>query len=152
MVGAIAAAYVAKQAIDVLSPGIINNINGINSYPKLDYEIRSNSKIDTKVDPTILYPNELEVRKDCTTAIIKNGDVIRGNRLTLVESVDHINMGGNIICDNEKSAFMVSVFFPEYIGPEIDLNQKPGNVYYYHYHPDRNSHRHIWYYTTKLGG
>ena len=51
------------------------------------------------------------------------------------------------MCDDVYSAKMVASGFPGFIGPEIDKNQKPGNSYYFHFHPDRYSHRHIWVYT-----
>lgn len=50
------------------------------------------------------------------------------------------------MCDDHDSAYMVATIFPEHTNYEIDKKQKNGNVYYWHYHPDRYSHRHIWFY------
>jgi len=55
-------------------------------------------------------------------------------------------MGKDVMCNNELNAYRVASVFPNYIGKEIDKYQKPGNTYYWHFHPDRNSHIHIWYY------
>jgi len=73
--------------------------------------------------------------------------VDRGTRLTIDESINHVKFGGNVMCDNQQSALMVASGFPDFFGPEIDKNRKPGYTYYYHFHPDRDSHRHIWIYT-----
>ena len=51
------------------------------------------------------------------------------------------------MCDNFYAASLVADNFPNKIGPEIDANRKPGRKYYQHFHPDRNSHRHIWFIT-----
>ena len=89
-----------------------------------------------------IYKND----NPCTKAYFGvNGDIMRGKRLTIGESVIHITKGGNVMCDDFYSANMVAVAFPKRVGPEIDKNQLPGKKYYYHFHPDRYSHRHIWF-------
>jgi len=45
------------------------------------------------------------------------------------------------MCDDSGSALMVAVMFPGFI-----LDPPHGGTGYYpHYHPDRTSHRHIWF-------
>ncbi|MBE6144280.1 MAG: RHS repeat-associated core domain-containing protein [Firmicutes bacterium] len=87
--------------------------------------------------------------KPCTEAWLSNGDVARGNRLTIDESYIHVSNGHDVMCDNQFSAHQVAQRFVGYIGPEIDKKQLPGNKYYCHYHPDRTSHRHIWFYSMQ---
>ncbi len=84
----------------------------------------------------------------CTTAEIVHGDVERGNRLTIQQTYQYVELGGNVMCDNDFYARQVATMFPEYVGPEIDnpSHWKIGNKYYYHYHKDdHETKNHIWF-------
>ena len=89
-----------------------------------------------------------DVTKPCTPAkLTKSGDVIRLNpRMDIKTTVTAVKSGASVMCDDQASALAVAINFNGFIGPEIDKYQKPGYTYYDHYHPDRYSHRHIWYY------
>ncbi len=126
---------------DVISNSFLNP-------PKSHVKPKEDTKTDVQVKPVVPYAPTYEESKPCTTAKFNPSktDVIPGERLTISESVNHVKFGGNVICDNQSSALSVAVEFGIFIGPEIDSNRKTGYTYYYHYHPDRNSHRHIWFY------
>jgi len=76
-----------------------------------------------------------------------NNDVIVGRELTLEEACIRVSMGFDLMCANEEAAVVILLlnryFNP--VGPE--KHGRPGqDGYYWHYHPNRNSHIHIWYY------
>ena len=149
VIGVAATYYAATAAAEVLVPvGADFLRNPYYNMPKFEYKIQDKTKTDTKFKPIVPYIPKNPTNKPCTTATLGGGDVVRGKRLTVIESIGYVTIGGNVMCDNQSSALLVAVAFPGFIGPEIDVNQKPGNTYYPHYHPDRNSHRHIWFYPT----
>ncbi len=130
--------------------GVANVLDTI--APKLNFDPNYKEKEETKekaqenVKPVIPYAPKEEKLKPCTTAQIFNNDVVRGYRMTIEEAYYHVSFGYDVMCDTQQNALSVAVKFRGFIGPEIDKNQKSGYKYYYHYHPDRNSHRHIWIY------
>ncbi len=143
-------AYVGtKKAVETVAVGITDAIsNPYYNPPKLDIKTKEDTKTDVDVKPIVPYAPSYEESKPCTTAKFNPSktDIITGKRLTIGESQTHVELGGNVICDNKNSALSVAIGFGIFIGPEIDKNKKPNHVYYWHYHPDRDSHRHIWFY------
>ena len=141
--GAKVAAPVIYDAVSRVGAAAKTLIGSINiSKPK--------EKVQSKA---IAIPNtnsqnfETPKFKPCTEAKLFNGDVLRGDRLTIDEAYYHVLVGNDVMCDNRYYAYEVAKKFKYHLlKPEIDKIQIPGNKYYYHYHPDRNSHRHIWYY------
>ncbi len=143
--GAIAAYPAVKAAVDSITPALSAVDRVLNYKPRelVEPKVKEKDKAIPYMPPS---PNKID-EKPCTTATLSSGDVTRGKRLTIYESINHVQFGGNVMCDDVYSAKMVASGFPGFIGPEIDKNQKPGNSYYFHFHPDRYSHRHIWFYT-----
>lgn len=113
-------------------------------------EVRIQSKVTSNVAAISKAKENTtskDVTKPCTPAVIKNGDVVRLKpRMDIPTTVRIVKRGSSVMCDDKKSAELVASYFPEPRGPEMDMNKKPGNTYYNHYHPDNYSHRHIWYY------
>lgn len=74
---------------------------------------------------------------------VKNNVVI-GNGLTFSEASIRVACGLDIMCANEPAAKWLVVIngYWNYVGPEIHGDEG----YYWHYHPNRNSHTHIWFY------
>ena len=153
--------YAGTKALEAINVGVSNALsNPYLSIPtpqrKPKESAQTASKVTTQVNTAVgaavgalsSTKPQYEESKPCTTAKIVKGDVVRGERLTILESIENVEFGGNVMCDDISSATLVANGFENPIGPEIDKNQKPGYTYYYHYHPDRNSHRHIWFYTT----
>ena len=85
--------------------------------------------------------------KPCTRTWFNNssGNIGRGERLTIDQSVTTVKMGESVMCDDHSSAFAVASQFPGMEG-DYPHNKYPGQTYYYHYHPDRRGHTHIWFY------
>ena len=156
--------YVAKKTVETVGVGVINTLtNPYLNFPKPSFNIpaptyksqeanksTTNDNVKVEVKPILPQAPSVEQTQPCTTATFTPDmtNILRGERLTINESVNYIKTGGNVMCDSQQSAFAVASNFPSFIGPEIDKNQKLGFTYYPHYHPDRYSHRHIWFYPT----
>ena len=75
--------------------------------------------------------------------------VITGKPLTFDQARIRVSMGQNLMCANEAAARAI-VFANGYVnavGPEIHLRGTDISGYFYHFHPNRNSHVHIWFYS-----
>lgn len=138
-----------KSAVAVAA-NVLDNI--INSSPISTYKpkeaTKATTKDDTKVQvkPILPHTAPVEQNKPCTTAEIQNNDVVRGERLTILESISYVEIGGNVMCDTQSAALGVARRFPDYYGPDMPHKNLPG--YYPHYHPwDRPHHPHIWFFT-----
>ena len=152
------AAQKAKKGLSSFFSSIASSLSGVKPYkpiskPKTSSKAKTQTKSKEKTQTVTVtqakeYARNNPQKKPCTTAIFnyKGTDVIRGQRLTISESISHVKIGGNVFCDNQISALSVVLPFEERLGPEIHGGNDPTARYYPHYHPDRNSHRHIWFY------
>lgn len=164
--------FVSKKAVKIASALMVGSIAGKNATPNVSVakpssnprvksrsiNSASNSRANTKSKAntksnkapkkTNNNPNRGKRKsKPCTTAklTVDGKNVVRGKRLTIQDSVKHVKKGGNVMCDTKIFAEAVAFEFPTHTKCEIDQRQKPGYTYYRHYHPDRFSHRHIWF-------
>ena len=76
-------------------------------------------------------------------ARVKN-EVVIGKGLTFSEAKTRVASGFDIMCANQGAALWLVVTngYWNAVGPEIHGD----SGYFWHYHPHRNSHLHIWYY------
>jgi len=113
------------------------------AIPKIEEKDETDSKILEKLGPIIDSQPE---RKPCTSAKILFHDVIRGTRLTIIGSITYVGTNGDIMCDNQISAFAVAqAYAPRSYYDGIHHNGELG--YYPHYHPwEGKGHPHIWFY------
>ena len=75
--------------------------------------------------------------------------VITGSPLTFDQARIRVSMGQNLMCANEAAARAI-VFANGYVnavGPEIHPRGTDTSGYFYHFHPNRSSHVHIWFYS-----
>ncbi|MDW7658491.1 MAG: RHS repeat-associated core domain-containing protein, partial [Bacillota bacterium] len=82
--------------------------------------------------------NYYEVSKVKNTVITGRGISFRAASLRVASGLD-------VMCSNQESAKAI-IFMNRYInsvGPEIH----GGDGYYWHYHPNRNNHTHIWFFS-----
>ena len=110
---------------------------------------RATTKDDTKVQvkPILPHTAPVEQNKPCTTAEIRNNDVERGERLTILESIAYVELNKNVMCDTQSSAFAVASRWNDSYLHYAHQNGAPG--YYPHYHPwDGPHHPHIWFFPT----
>ena len=72
------------------------------------------------------------------------GAVIIGRGLTLTEASFRVSCGLDIMCANEAAARWILIVngYRNHTSPEIHGDEG----YYWHYHPHRNTHTHIWYF------
>ena len=138
--GILAVGALAYYGTKALQPVVGPIANAIESAKERNKEWKKEStkayeNARTKVT-TANIENYKKSQMPCTTAEIVHGDVKRGNRLTIQQSYQYVELGGNVMCDNDFYAKQVATMFPKFIGPEIDnpSNWKIGNKYYYHYH------------------
>ena len=161
-------AAVIPQAQKSMSSALTNIISNVSSTLKNNISITTSSNKDYVKEQkmrlnerakflslslatvkSVTREKNYSTYKPCTPAILNKvtNDVDRINkRMTTYDSYKYVQKGGNVFCDDEFSAREVAQYFKNYIGPEIDKYQKPGYKYYPHFHPDRYSHRHIWFY------
>jgi len=59
-----------------------------------------------------------------------------------------LQWGGDIICINQPAAYAIARQYSKNPVPDININQKAGVTYYYHYHRgnNKNGPPHIWFY------
>lgn len=76
-------------------------------------------------------------------AVRVGNNIVVGNGLTFVEASSRVACGLDIMCANHGAAKWLVVVngYWNAVGPEIHGDEG----YYWHYHPHRNSHTHIWY-------
>ena len=74
---------------------------------------------------------------------VKN-QVLPGRGLSFTEASVHVASGRDIMCANQGAALWLIIVngYWTAVGPEIHGDEG----YYWHYHPNRNSHTHIWFY------
>ena len=74
---------------------------------------------------------------------VKN-EVIIGNGLTFSEAQIRVACGFDIMCANQGAAvaLIVTNGYWTAVGPEIHGD----SGYFWHYHPNRHTHQHIWFY------
>ena len=77
--------------------------------------------------------------------IERGGKVVVGKGLTLVDASIRVSCGLDIMCANEGAARWLLILngYWNHTSPEIHGTQG----YYWHYHPNRHSKVHIWYYS-----
>ena len=150
----IAAYYATKELAKTVVPAIAGALNNPyvgaktknESKSKVKTQTKVTTKTDVKVVPISQYaPQQSDANKPCTTAKISHGDVVRGERLTIEETVIHVRMNNDVMCDTRDSAFQVASRFDDYY---FDPPHRGGaKGYYPHYHPwDGYRHPHIWFY------
>ena len=116
------------------------------SKSKVKAQTKVTTKTDVKVVPISQYaPQQSDANKPCTTAKISHGDVVRGERLTIEESVNHVRMNNDVMCDTRDFAFQVASNFKNFYEEGAHHNGVKG--YYPHFHPwNGYGHPHIWFY------
>ena len=70
--------------------------------------------------------------------------VVVGDGITFVEASARVAIGLDVMCINHDAAKWIVIIncYWNAVGPEIHGDEN----YYWHYHPNRHSHTHIWYY------
>ena len=79
----------------------------------------------------------------------RSHQVITGRPLTFDQARIRVSMGQNLMCANEAAARAI-VFANGYVnavGPEIHPRGTDTSGFFYHFHPNRSSHVHIWFYS-----
>ena len=73
-----------------------------------------------------------------------NNNVVVGRGLTFSEAKARVASGFDIMCANQGAALWLVVTngYWNAVGPEIHGD----DGYFWHFHPNRNSHLHIWFY------
>ena len=111
-------------------------------------KVRSQSKEATR-DTTEEKVAPLERPKFCyweaMRVKVKGGtEVLVGRELTFTEARVRVSMGLDLMCANEDAAkaILFANGYVHAVGPEIH----GGNGYYPHFHPNRHTHTHIWFY------
>ena len=143
-----ASVYVAVSGLVVggsiyVGKAISNN----KSKSKSKTKAQSKSKIKTAVaakakTSTKKYSNN---NKPCTEAYFTKDmrDVVRGERLTIEETIAKVNAKGNVMCDNYWPAKEVATAISPNPICEINSIQHKGYKYYYHFHPDRDTYKDV---------
>lgn len=74
---------------------------------------------------------------------VKN-TIVTGRGLTFSEARARVASGSDIMCANQGAALwlVISNGYWNAVGPEIHGD----DGYFWHYHPNRNAHVHIWYF------
>lgn len=80
------------------------------------------------------------------TASIIGGQIVKGIALSFTEARLEASLYHNILCKDSNAARAIAVRFPGNVGPEIGNGGKDG--FLWHYHVNRSTHAHIWYYGT----
>ena len=77
-------------------------------------------------------------------AYLIKGVVLIGRGLTFLEACARVSCGLSVMCANQDAARWILVVncYWGAVGPETHGDEG----YYWHYHPHRNTHTHIWYY------
>ncbi len=113
-------------ALDWMNGRQLNQYSDSNHTTKYEYNIDG-----IRTSKTIVpYAPSYEESKPCTTAKIVDGDVARGDRLTILQSIDHVEFGGDVMCDNKSSALSVAIAFKGYFYHNSHCNGATG--YYPH--------------------
>lgn len=153
---ALATTLVAYNALKGLITTAVTSIAGALNNPyvgtktknkeKSKATTKSTTKTSTKVLPISQYaPQQSEAIKPCTTAKISKGDVVRGERLTIEETINHVKMNNDVMCDTRISAYSVASQFAGFYEDPAHHNGAKG--YYPHFHPwNGPNHPHIWFY------
>lgn len=83
--------------------------------------------------------------KPCTEAYFTQGmrDVVRGERLTIEETIARVNAKGNVMCDSYWPAKEVATAVSANPICEINKIQRKGYKYYYHFHPNRDTYKDV---------
>ena len=73
-----------------------------------------------------------------------NNQVVLGRGLTIAEASARVASGKDVMCPSQGAAKLLLVLngYGNAVGPE----KHGGEGYYWHYHPNRHTHIHIWYY------
>ena len=76
-------------------------------------------------------------------AFLIKKEVYLGKGLSITEASIRVSLGFNVMCANQDAARWLVVIngYVNAVGPEIH-----GDGYYWHYHPHRNTHTHIWFF------
>ena len=73
-----------------------------------------------------------------------NNIVCIGKGLTIIEASARVSCGFSIMCANEGAARWLLILNGYWNHTAAEIHGGAG--YYWHYHPHRNSHTHIWFY------
>ena len=84
------------------------------------------------------------IGKQCELKLKGGTEVLVGRELTFTEARVRVSMGLDLMCANEDvaKAILFANGYVHAVGPEIH----GGNGYYPHFHPNRHTHTHIWFY------
>ena len=154
LIGMVAGYYALKEVTKTMAAigvGVLSNpansLPTLTSRPKKATEAKTKDDVKTQVKPILPQTPIDEQSKPCTTAEIRFKDVVRGERLTILESISYVESGRDVMCDTQLSAEGVAMAFSTHYGPEGPHQNMPG--YYPHYHPwNGPNHPHIWFYPT----
>lgn len=154
-------APLAKKVIGGTAKVISSLINDIShslskpkSKPKQKKSSREKAQSKTKVKTAVKIKagtkpqnNKRNEEKPCVVAIKGNDNriLITNVRMTIDETHDYVEMGGDVMCDSRSYAKRVAKRFD---GWYEDRKIKNEIGYYRHFHPwNDRKHPHIWYYS-----
>ncbi len=103
----------------------------------------SYSKKETAEDSLAITIPKKEQNYQYWEAVRIRNQVFIGRGLSFFEACIRVACGGDVMCANQDAArwILVANLYTNAVGPEIHGS----SGYYWHYHPNRNSHTHIWY-------
>lgn len=105
---------IAKAVVPVISDTLNDSYVGIKTKNKDKTKVKTKTPAQTKIKALPIYQyltSETEEKKPYTTAEIVKGDVVRGTRMTINETVNYVKFGGDVMCDNQSSALNVASHF-----------------------------------------
>ncbi len=147
VIAAVVGAYAATKTVEILAPKAISAARNLKKHTlTIDEPKRDAIKVqeDTKVDTVVPYAPTIDEYKPCTVAWRTKYDVMRGERLSIEESISYVNSWGDIMCDNQLYAKLVASEWDDSYHHSAHRGGAAG--YYPHYHPwDGYNHPHIWY-------
>ena len=100
-------------------------------------------QISKDIQEQLIEQSQQQVQYQYWVAWRQDGVVVIGHGISLVDASIRVACGWDVLCANEAAARWIIVLngYWNYVGPEIH----GGDGYYWHYHPNRNSHTHIWF-------
>ena len=103
-------------------------------------ETKEEAKTDVYIDAKTVQKKQSQYWE----AVRVGNNVVIGDSLTFVEASTRVACGLDVMCASRNAAKWIVVVncYWNAVGPEIHGE----DGYYWHYHPHRNSHIHIWYF------
>ena len=133
---------------DVVGAGIVActflycTIAAVHTVTTATAQFRTKAKEESK-SQAIAITRDTQNYQYWEATRVKN-TVVTGRGLTFSEARVRVASGSDIMCANQGAALwlVISNGYWNAVGPEIHGD----DGYFWHYHPNRNSHVHIWYF------